>query len=591
MLEFTSDGQPVYLTPGTNMQLELNSPLFDEDTIKGSFSYSMSVPAGPNGPLYGFPERPDGPLQPGTQLPAELALEGLPLLTGTQRVKSATPAKYSVSMQAGLSGANLSERQLSSFDYGGVRLFPRRVPDGLDGGGNPKFRPGLLDHMNDVVANPQNFDYVFAPLRNDFIPDGQPTPADPLDFPPASVNLWVNGAFRYTVPQVVIGLPPAVGGGDLPLFCPFPRLRYVLQALLQESGLAVDLPNLLPGVLGDLFFVTNAALIDRGDWEHVGFSLADVVPGLTVAELLAAIRQDLGVVVYLDTATQLARTAYLVERVAADADYTDLTHCLAGYPEATLDVDKGLTLTYHVDSEDELTKDLLDKQPDPTLILPAVATVADLPVIVLNADNPQSGQLRLVLATGTYFECFATYRDPTSVTLTWTEQPELLPRIDVNGGGDEQAQVLCYTTTRRTRLDYITGAPEVDCIAISQPFYRADQATPTRSTALRLLFYNGLQLTSDGVSTYPQLAMQNAAGTHSLKLSGPIGTYTQWLAAWLPTKLRGTSYKQALLLTPLDLARLDLSRQLWLDGVPYLVRKLSVTVPLKKAATVELVRL
>jgi len=29
----------------------------------------------------------------------------------------------------------------------------------------------------------------------------------------------------------------------------------------------------------------------------------------------------------------------------------------------------------------------------------------------------------------------------------------------------------------------------------------------------------------------------------------------------------------------------------WLDGVAYLVRKLSATVPLKKAATAELVRL
>ena len=103
-LQLTSAGRPVHLSAGTSTQLEYNSPLFDEEAIKGSFSYSFGVPALPNGPLYGWPERADAAATPGAQLPAELGLDGLPVLVGTQRVKSASPSKYSVSVQAGLSG-------------------------------------------------------------------------------------------------------------------------------------------------------------------------------------------------------------------------------------------------------------------------------------------------------------------------------------------------------------------------------------------------------------------------------------------------------------------------------------------------------
>jgi hypothetical protein len=127
--------------------------------------------------------------------------------------------------------------------------------------------------------------------------------------------------------------------------------------------------------------------------------------------------------------------------------------------------------------------------------------------------------------------------------------------------------------------------------AISQPPYQAQLTDVKRSSALRLMFYNGLQPCSDGVTQYPQLAMTNAAGTHSLRLTGASGTYEQRLKAWLPVKLRGVSYKQPLLLTSLHLAQFDLTRQVWLDGVAYLVRKLSAAVPLQRPASVELVRL
>ena len=607
-LEFTSAGRPVHLAADTSMQLELNSPVFDEDTIKGMFSYSFGIPAGPNGPLYGWPERPDGTLA-GAQLPAELALDGLPLLTGTQRVKAASASKYSVSLQAGLSGAGLSERLLSSFAYGGLREVPRWVSGGS---GADYSVPGLPLHANEVAANPSEYDYVFAPLRNEYVseavkaqPGYDPATVDPQAYPLETVNRFgvnptqilgmpAGGSFIYntdfTVPGgVIFGTYRLFGA-----FCPFPRLRHVLRYIFEESGLSVDWEHLLPGELGDLVLVSNAVLVDRGDLEVLRFSLADVVPALTVAQLLAALRQDLGLVVYQDPATGRMRSGALRERVQPGSAALDLSHCLAGAPEATFDEAAGLTLTYHVDGADELTKDLLGQQPDPAVLLPSVATVADLPATAeLLSENPQNGQVRLVRESDTYYVCSLGYLDGVSTRLTWQRLALALPAIKVNGGGQDQAQATCYTAELTTNLTVYTVIT-ASLPAISQPPYRADleqEGTDrvSRSAELRLLFYNGMQLCSDGVSRYPQLSHRSAS--YSTRLGGEQGTYAQWLKDWLPVKLAGLSFKQPLLLTPLDLARLDLSQPLHLADVPYLMRKLSVTVPLKKAATAELVRL
>ena len=586
----------MHLTPGTNVQLEYNSPLFDEDTIAGSFSYSVNVPAGPNGQLYGWPERPDRAGEPGAVLPVELADDGLPLLTGAQRVKSASAAKYSINLQGGLSGAQLSERQLSSFAYGGLREVPRYVPlPGLPGTSGH----GLTAHANAVVANPAAFDYVFAPLRNEH---ASSTTTMPLDYPRNTVNQWLvrpapilgmpaGGTFLYNIDFVVVPVNGAPAFEPLPPYCPFPRLRYVLQAICEESGLLVDLPNLLPGELGELVIAGNAQLVDRGDATTFRFSLADVLPALTVAELLAALRQDYGIVLYQDVRTRRMRTCYLHERVAAGAAHQDYTATLAGYPEVTVEETPGLTLTYQVDGADELTKDLLEQQPKASLILPAVATVADLPAqAIILTDNPRTGQVRLVQQLDTYYVCTVQALNLLTVTLTWAPLVVNLPPVLVGGGGDEQAQATCYTAERPTEL-YQGSGVTIALPAISQPPYRADQQEVERSSVLRLLFYRGLQLASDGVMTCPQLSHLSPSGALSTRLSGATGTYAQLLRGWLPVKLRGSSYKQALLLTTLDLSRLDLTRQVWLDGVAYLVRKLSATVPLKKAASAELVRL
>jgi hypothetical protein len=589
MLSLTSDDQPVHLSPGTSVQLEYNSPLFDEEVVLGAYSYSFSVPATPNGALYGYPERPDAAQPAGREREATLRLDDELLLAGRQRVRSASAAKYAVALSGALSGAGLSERPLASFAYGGPVAVPRWVEvTPASTNGPAELAPGLTLHANQVVARPEQYGYVFAPLRNDYqAPAGsQPTVNRWLVSAQAYQGMPAGGCFAYDVNWYVPG-----NSGELvvlPPMCAFPKLRYVLACICQESGLAVDAARLLPGELGDLVLVSNAFLVDRGDEQTYRFHLADVVPALSVAELLAALRQDWGIVLYQDPVTTLLRTAYLRELVAAPA--VEWSGRWAGAPEVTLADDAGVTLTYGVDPEDELTKEALSQQPDPSRLLPPVATVAELPVTAdVLTQNPRSGQVRLVLDEDTYYVCTATVTGILDVALTWKRLVPRLSTVAVNGGGEELPQRQCFTVALPSLITSgATTTARLPAIAVA-PF-QADAEKSVRSAALRLLFYNGRQPPSDGVSTYPQLASESRSGAYSTRLTGEAGTYAQWLRTWLPLKLAGTGYKQPLRLTAAELAGFDLTRKLRLDGVEYLVRKLAATVPLRKPAALELVR-
>ncbi len=624
MLELTSDERPVALSPGTSLQLECNSPLFDEEVVKGTFSYGFNVPAPPNGPVYGWPERLDADLPPGRQLPAELRLDGVPLLTGTQAVRTASAKTYNVSLSGGLGAVApaLSARQLSSFAYGGVRPMPPGQPYGGGAPGGLLQVPGWVAHANAVVRDPAAYDYVFAPV---LAADVLPGPAAPAGAVPVVLNPWVQvpagDGFAYGLPpggsfayRGVTGYADA-SGAVVPVYgqlaSPFPRLRYVLRCVFEESGLPVDAARFLPGELGELVIVSPALAVRTAlDGDGVlqsHFRLADALPDATVAELLLALRRGFGVVVDVDATSGQVYTCQLGDVVAAPVgEVPDWSDRLAGAAERTVEDAAALRLVYQTDPDDALTKDLLAQLPDPAALGAPVATLADLPA---TAPLGQGGQTRLVEAEDAYYQ--STARDagvPDAVGLTWQRLGPNLS-VDVGGaGGEDYAQGFAYTALGKApvrldpanpaQLDAAAAAPFAQVPAMQRAGYQPDNRTaaaPARPAAVRLLFWRGLQPASDG-TLYPLVSplatnqAGDAVGRYSTRLSGPAGTYQQLLRGWLEVKRRAVVVKQPLRLSVLDLARLDVKRKIRLDGNEYLVRKLSVAVPLRKPATAELVQ-
>ncbi|MBO2007567.1 hypothetical protein [Hymenobacter negativus] len=625
MLDLTSAGRRVWLSPGTTVQLERNSPLFDEAVLRGAFTYSFTIPAGPNGPLYGFPERPDSATEPGAVLPAELADEAQALLRGTQRLKSASATSYSITLADGLSAAAtaLSERSLHSFELGGLRSVPRYLPVEIPGATPSTFQlPGLMHHANEVMRHPEAYDYVFAPVRNDDFRgavgkrgDNDPAPGQFVVnfFTPLQnlVDVPATGSFAYFNND--IGLYTAdgqyevlpfdtVGQTDLPC-CPWPRLRFLLRSVLQETGFGIDDGQFLPGEWGELVLVSNAEVFDRGDDTHVAFHLADVVPDLTVAQLLEKLRTSFGLVLLLDAATQRVRTALLADLVASP-DVLDLTACLVAGPERQTGELLGVTLAPHGDEGDGLTQGLATKLPGPDQQGEPVETVAELPTTwPLTALQLRP---RLVRQQEAFYQSTVTSTPVPGgrplTTVSWGYLCPGLRTIPLNGGGELLEQGHCYLPTLATACQSLPNPPPPvlpplptqALPAMSQVGFNAgNPEAGSRSAELRLLFYCGFQPVVQvpaGDWVYPQLGATSASGQLTTLLDGPTGTYETLLRAWLAVKLRGTVIKQSLALTAAGLAQLDLARKVRLDGVVYLVRKASATLPLTKPVAVELVR-
>jgi hypothetical protein len=618
MLDLTSAGRPIYLSPGTSIQLERHSPLFDEAVLRGSYSYSFTVPAGPNGPVYGFPERPDSATPPGAALPALLQDDGQALVEGAQRVRAASAKSYSVSLADGLSAVAtaLSGRALSSFALGGRRTLPRYVRRPYQG--EVYLIPALWEHAQAILEEPRAYDYVFAPVRNDdFRDDGAarkdtdpPRPALTVNaYYPGDVTLFAGGHFRlhrydgtiYAESGTYVDPMGSMAQADCPC-CPWPYLRFVLRSVLTEVGLEIDDPHFLPGEWGELVLVSNAELVDRGDADTVAFELADVVPALTVGELLARLRVSFGLVVLLDADTGRVRTAFAADRLASD-DAQDLTDFLAGTPEISIEAVAGITLATHGDSGDALTSNLPGAVPGEAEQGAAVDAVAELPLV--GPLLPAELRPRLVRTLDAFYQATVTYTPadaqagtPARTDVAWTYLCDNLRAIDVAGGGEVLEQGHCHTPTRFTEYGLTTPIPGNDPTgvtlpAMAQPGFRADNAEGgARSAELRLLFYQGLRPVRAGTSawTSPQLGLTSASGALSLLLDGSTGTYETWLRPWLPVKRRGEVLKQALRLSAAQLARLDLTRRVRLGGVEYLMRKLTASVPLRTPVVAELVR-
>jgi hypothetical protein len=188
----------------------------------------------------------------------------MPQLRGTLSLRTASAERYSLNLVGGLNAlaAQLNERPIHSFAYGGLRQVPLYVPVESDTSSDVFNVPGLVFHANQTITDPHGHDYIFAPLSNAAAYDPAHTWA------PATVNPWVvlataaeglpaGGSFHYTTPTAPVppAQPPA-GGGPLPPaprpeapMCPFPWLSYVLRSIFEELGLHVAVETFLPGEL------------------------------------------------------------------------------------------------------------------------------------------------------------------------------------------------------------------------------------------------------------------------------------------------------------------------------------------------------
>ncbi|RZK22012.1 MAG: hypothetical protein EOO63_18545 [Hymenobacter sp.] len=174
--------------------------------------------------------------------------DGRHLLRGTLRLLRSTATTYEVTLSYGASVVmnKLKATRLRELHLGGLRVWKHQ-------GDFFQYRTQLAEHMADVVASPQDYDYVFAPYsNNDALGD------NPDEWPRyANFNNWgqvfdpvlgLHEGFQLTTGYVT-GYP--VNGQSFSAFpdfypfyklscCPSVKLAYLVRTMLLELGIPLE---------------------------------------------------------------------------------------------------------------------------------------------------------------------------------------------------------------------------------------------------------------------------------------------------------------------------------------------------------------
>jgi len=283
----------VDLLPDTALQLDMNSPLYfgdrDPDILPGTKAYSVNIPltSGNRRRL----KRPDLLDNYDDFVKNETCIifyDNEQILEGIANIVESHSADYcELQFIGGLSGnlANLKTKKLNELTMGGDRDIGPNQAD-------------VITHANDVVANPDNYDYVFPTVYIDDI-------ANSYDY----INHYDdNTFFKYKSISSVDTYSTLV---------PFPKVKYVLEQIFLEEGYR------LKGIfdyhehsieLGNIILYNNYTLDDQtvftdpvipSDTEFVTFiNLQNHVPETNINTFLKQVANTFGWAIIIKTKTK-----------------------------------------------------------------------------------------------------------------------------------------------------------------------------------------------------------------------------------------------------------------------------------------------
>lgn len=592
-IKLTVEGQRVVLFPDTSFAFEWNNILFtsDGDVIPGSYSLPVDVPAEPNGIIFGFPEELANTADLRREWDCELECGGM-LINGLLKLRKITTKRYTINIQVGFSafGELIKSKSIRDFGYGGERMMGTTLKE-------------ILNHMQETAAKPDQHDYVFAPVHNPSLREdeywgkvvnryilGNFPALNPDDATAAWLDADgqpVYNHFAYNFSFSVIGPPVS---NLVYTICPFPRLKYVLEAIVSELGAKLE-GNFFDAELSTLYILSNAMLIGTGLNYHTypqSFRINQVLPNMTFADLLKALRDTfaLSVQVGLDKTISILK----LKDILQSPEYVDLSRHAAPVHERLFDEIEPFTLQYKVDDDvaGELVKDFAE---DDVVLKEPVATVADLSGLT----GTEHRDVRLVTSLNKYYR-YSLLEEP----FGWAFYSDNYLPVKVAGGGDDIEQGIALTMDTMFTVED-SGSPSgtinLKMPSMGVPGYMASVGIYTPQN-LRLAFYRGLQPLKEALDgkLYPMLSMDNQnargqqVGNYSLKLDGTQGTYNTFQKEWLELKAMSRPVIKPLHLDMAKLLQLDFNKKVNIHGNRFIIKKLKFSLPLRKEVTAELVQ-
>ncbi len=579
MLQLYVNDRLLDLLPDTSIALEINNPIFFDDLIQGSFSYPFTLPLTPaNRIILEFPDVIENMADVRQDFPC-LLLDDEAQIRGVLKLRKIIGDKATVNLQVGISGfmASLQNKKISEFEYGGERQMGATWED-------------VVEHMHAAINNPDQFDYIFAPFRNNY---AYAESEEELD----GLSTYVNNFDYFNVPGG--GVEYRFSGGsfhDSPRIThhgsvtPLVWLKYVFFKIFEELEVRVS-ESFFDAELESLVIVSNVLLDEKIQGGNSlfndlrkSFTIAELLPEITVVDFLKRLSQAFGLSPQVSLSNELV--IQRLKDVIESLDYIEMTHKAGLVPEQEIKEKEGITLMYAPESGDMEAGEKI-KEIDPGQLKPAVATLADLPVVA------KSNDVRLVVSLNQYYSYYID-----AAVKEWRFYSENYLPLKIAGGGKELPQGIATTLVKKIKR-YEKQGPSNHFWKV--PLIGVEGFSPAyghfnKSEALRLLFYRGMHPWDfpDYPASYPLITDDNftgqgvQVGNYSLRLEGEFGTYEKFLKPWLDFKINHKTVKLQIALDKIDMGNLNLNRKWNISGNRYLVKKLSLTLPLRKPATAEL---
>lgn len=503
-----------------SITLDLVSPFFADEIGYSSQSYSFVVP--PTDRNNRLLIHSWSLIQTGQAARIEVSvwLFGSYWQPGELEVKRfARASGYRVSVAVDLTplARKLSETNMRDFFYGGIRGVPR---------------DSLLDD-----AAQENRDYVFFPLRN---PGISPFFVNVNDYP------WgVDAA-------------PLAGEKYGSTIIPFPWLRYVLKAQVEESGFSLDESNFLADAEIRRLCLWNPSTLDSWQGQIDGstsqtvqvnvlgrrIDLRNHLPKRKAAEMWAGLQNMFGLGIFFERNRVRLRSRQSVLDNVVTRDWSDKLIDYTFEPR----FDPGYRIRQQLNDLDEYQGQRF-REPDSYTLSAAVDNFSDLAGL-----TAAEGGLYYVRENNQVYQYRA---DEGSNPTTYSFQfySHYLPRITVGAGREEVDVEMGSLFDGALPSTFGTNYGPSIYGPVNSPI---TDIGPGDQWPFVLMFFRGFRdvNTASGTQQSPYGGTTDELGTHNYSLlwHGERGLYEAWHRDWFEQiVLRGRPIKARMALDPADI--------------------------------------
>lgn len=549
-------GEYLQLAQNTSIPLDIQSPLFfgdrDPDIIPGTIAYNFTIPiTSHNKRLLNHPEHLDNAEPMISKEPCEIEFENDTIFTGILRVKSAPQSKVYTTTFIGAESGNLNDfktRKLSTIDFEGERTM------GTD-------NATVLAHANDTASNPQDYDYIFGPVKVD-----QDQSADVY-----MINNYYNNTFFRAGADA--------NGFTRSALIPFVKATYILKRIFLDKGFFIE--NFMEQAgyeeFDNLVLFNNYStdeidtLSDPIEFDDLATSLninlQNHVPDITINKAIKDIIQPFGGVLLIDQVGKVAKiTNY--QSILKKQNYVDWTDKVLNNPvkeEKYSDIPVGLNYTHT--SSDGISG-FYDIDISNNTVLDPVEKTTDL-----TSTDPLY-HVRLVHSLNQYF-----YNGDSS-SVVWRY---LAKKLNPEAVGESYINLTADTVFMEYTPTSLLGSfPIHTPVFITKYISPINQGTSKINKTI-LMFYRGFDTQSNG-QQYPFISnnvynrSQVKIADYSLLCDGEYGLFNTWWKDWLfliNSAIPVTFYAR---LKKKDLVNFDFSRKLKIGDHQYFVKRIQTTL-------------